>query len=31
MCYYFNDIITFWDRDIKFSNISIDKKSNERS
>ena len=31
MCYYFNDIITIWDREIKFSNISIDKKSNERS
>ena len=31
MWYYFDNIITFWDRDIKFSDISIDKKSNETS
>ena len=25
-CYYFDDIIRFWDRDIAFSDISLDKK-----
>ena len=25
-CYYFDDIIRFWDRDIEFSDILLDKK-----
>ena len=29
MCYYFDDIIIFWDRDINFSDILLDKKSYE--
>ena len=26
MCYYFDDIIRFWDKDINFSNILLDEK-----
>ena len=26
MCYYFDDIIRFWDRDINFSDILLDGK-----
>ena len=29
MCYYFDDIIRFWDRDINLSDILLDKKSYE--
>ena len=31
MCYYFDDMIRFWDRDIEFRDILLDKKSNETS
>ena len=29
MCYYFDDIIRFWDRDIEFKDILLDEKSYE--
>ena len=31
MCYYFDDMIRFWDWDIEFNDILLDKKSYETS
>ena len=30
-CYYFDDIIRFWDKDIEFSDTLLDEKSYETS